>query len=129
MSKSDITTRADIDLLVRSFYSKVRAHKSLGPIFNDVIEDWEEHMVKLVDFWQTNLLFEPRYKGNPIQAHIEVDRHFDGTIQQAHFGLWIQLWFETLDELFEGTIQHLAKERARNMSHMMFIRIFQAREK
>lgn len=128
MSKSDIFTREDINFLVGSFYKKVRAHETLGPIFNGVIKDWDDHLVKLADFWQTNLLFEPRYKGNPMQAHIDVDRHFDGTIQQAHFGQWIQLWFETLDELFEGPKQHLAKERARNMSHMMFIRIFQARE-
>lgn len=128
MVKADISTREDISLLVRAFYGKVRMHESLGPIFNSVINDWEHHMEKLVDFWQTNLLFEPRYKGNPVQAHIDVDKHFDGTIQQAHFGQWIQLWFETLDELFEGPKQHLAKERARNMSHMMFIRIFQSRE-
>lgn len=128
MSKSDISTREDIDLLVRTFYSKVRAHETLGPIFNEVIEEWEEHLVKLVDFWQTNLLFVPAYKGNPVKAHLDVDKHFDGTIQQAHFGQWIQLWFETLDELFVGPKQLLAKERARNMSHMMFIRIFQARE-
>ncbi len=128
MTKSDIATREDIDLLVRTFYKKIRAHDSLGPIFNSVITDWEEHLVKLVDFWQTNLLFEPHYKGNPVKAHLDVDRHFGGTIEQTHFGQWIQLWFEILDELFEGPKQHLAKERARNMSHMMFIRIFQARK-
>ncbi|MEQ9300946.1 MAG: group III truncated hemoglobin [Cyclobacteriaceae bacterium] len=81
MTKTDFSTREDIDLLVRTFYGKVRAQDSLGPIFTTVITDWEEHMIKLVDFWQTNLLFEPRYKGNPMQAHIDVDRHFDGTIQ------------------------------------------------
>lgn len=126
--KKDISDRNDIELLVRTFYSQIRVHEVLGPIFNNAISDWEHHIFRISDFWQTNLLFVPGYKGNPVQKHIDLDKKTDHIISQAHFGHWIQLWFETLDALFEGEKQRLAKERARNMSHMMFMRIFMARD-
>ena len=129
MKRKDIATRADIALQVESFYAKVRKHELLGPIFNDVIKDWPSHLVKLTDFWETNLLFVRKYKGNPLKAHVQVETEHDHTIEQLHFGHWLQLWFETLDENFEGKNCELAKERARHMAHIMFLRIFNERER
>ena len=129
MKRNDIATRADIALQVESFYAKVRKHELLGPIFNDVIKDWPSHLVKLTDFWETNLLFVRKYKGNPLKAHVQVETEHDHTIEQLHFGHWLQLWFETLDENFEGKNCELAKERARHMAHIMFLRIFNERER
>lgn len=128
MNKTDIQNRADLSHLISTFYGKVRQHPDLGPFFNETISDWEAHTVTLTDFWETNLFFVQRYKGNPVKAHLDVDSKFDQSIEQAHFGNWLELWFSTVDELFEGEKAHLAKERARNMSHMMFIRIWQARQ-
>lgn len=127
MDKHDIQSRQDVETLVRSFYAKVRRHTELGPFFNETISDWNEHIQKLTGFWVTNLFFIKAYKGNPLRAHIAVDDSFDNTIEQSHFGNWLELWFSTVDELYNGKNAHLAKERARNMAHIMFIRIFQAR--
>lgn len=127
MVKHDIENRQDIEKLVSTFYRKVRKHEVIGPIFNEFISDWDEHIDKLTDFWQTNLFFVKAYKGNPIRVHAKVDSNYTRPIEQSDFGHWLQLWFETLDELFEGKNKFLAKERARNMSHMMFIKIFQSR--
>ena len=129
MIKKDISNRADIELLVNTFYEKVRKHPVIAPFFNEVIEDWDEHLSKLADFWQANLFMERSFKGNPMKAHIAVDERFGNNIEQSHFGHWLELWFLTLDELFEGSNQVLAKERARNMAHILFLRIFQARQK
>jgi len=128
MQQHDIISRGDIELLVTTFYKKVRKHPTLAPIFNEIISDWDEHISKLSDFWQTNLFFVKAYKGNPLHAHISTDQQVNHTIEQVHFGNWLQLWFETLDELFTGKNTELAKNRARNMAHIMFIRIFQARK-
>ena len=128
MNKPDIQSRADIEILIRNFYQKVRRHTIIGTLFNEVIDDWEEHILKLTDFWQTNLFFVKAYKGNPLKAHIRVDQQFGNSIEQAHFGHWLQLWFETLDQLYEGKNATLAKERARSMAHIMYLRIFQARK-
>lgn len=128
MEKHDIQSRQDVETLVRTFYGKVRQHPDIGPLFNEMITDWTEHIDKLSDFWETNLFFVKRYKGNPLRAHIGVDEHFDQTIEQAHFGNWLELWFSTVDDFYEGKNAQLVKERARSMAHIMFIRIFQARK-
>ena len=126
-TKKLLNNRAEINLLVKAFYAKVRKDELLGPVFNSQVKDWPEHLERLTDFWETNLFFVRAYKGNPLQAHIAVDKHFNHSIHQAHFGHWLQLWFETLDELFQGRNTELAKERARKMAHVLFMRIFEAR--
>lgn len=126
--KKDIESREDIATLVETFYTKVRQHKEIGPFFNKTITDWPAHLDKLTNFWETNLFFIKAYKGNPLKAHVDVDEAFDYSIEQSHFGNWLELWFTTIDSLFEGNNATLAKERARNMSHIMYIRIFQSRQ-
>ncbi len=128
-AKKDIKDRQDIATLIRTFYSSVRQHPEIGPFFNETIHDWSGHIEKLTDFWETNLFFKKAYKGNPLKAHIDVDANFDHSIEQVHFGHWLELWFSTVDRLFEGRLADLSKERARNMANIMFIRIFQARQK
>lgn len=128
MEKKDITTREDVYLLVSSFYDKVKKDKVLGPFF-EVIEDWDEHLEKLTDFWQSNLFLKTRYYGNPLEAHIKADNANDNAISELHFGLWLNLWFETIDSLFEGDIAQNAKQRARKMATFMNMSIFQARQK
>ena len=129
MTKREITNRADVELMVNTFYAKVREHDQLGTIFNKVIEDWEEHLSKLADFWETNLFFTRKYKGNPLRAHLQVDEVFSHSITQAHFGNWLELWFSTIDELFEGKKAGIAKERARNMGHHIFMKMYEARSR
>jgi len=123
----DISTRDDIFLLVTTFYGKVRKEPILGPIFNSIIKNWTEHMELLTDFWETNLFFQKKYHGNPLVKHAALDKFMGGTISQIHFGLWLNLWYETLDELFIGEVTQLAKNRARNMSTYMYIEIFKSR--
>jgi len=82
----------------------------------------------LTDFWETNLFFKRKYFGNPMHAHIEVDKKVGGTINELHFGTWINLWHETIDELFEGETANVAKNRARNMGTFIHLNIFNARK-
>lgn len=126
-----IENRADISLLVNTFYAKIRKDELLGPIFNSHIpnEKWPAHLEKLTDFWETNLFGVPKFKGNPSQKHVNVDKNLNHSITQVHFGQWINLWFETINELFEGPLAHRAKEAARNMGSMQFMVIFKHRPK
>ena len=125
----DISNKEDIFLLVTTFYGKVRLDSLLGPIFNMVIKDWEHHFDRLTDFWQSNLFFEKTYHGDPLQKHAEVDKRVGGTINEFHFGHWLNLWYQTIDELFEGETAQIAKNRARNMGTFMHIKIYEARNK
>jgi hemoglobin len=125
----DISNREDVFLLVSTFYTNVRKDSLLGPIFNAIIKDWDHHLEHLTDFWQSNLFFEKTYKGNPLQKHVEVDKFHGGKINEMHFGIWLNLWFETIDKLFIGETAQIAKNRARNMGTFIHLKIFEARNK
>lgn len=125
--KKDISSREDVTILVHTFYKDVREEELLGPIFNSMIKDWDEHLELLVDFWETNLFFKKKYTGNPLEKHVEVDKFHGNSINELHFGTWLNLWFKTIDTLFEGNTAQLAKNRARNMSTFMNLEIFKSR--
>jgi hemoglobin len=127
--KKTIQNRADVSLLVHAFYAKIRADKEIGFFFNETIQDWEEHLEKLTDFWETNLFAVKKYNGDPIAAHNEVDKRFDHKISPNEFGIWLNLWFETLDELFEGENVAILKRRARKMGTFLYMNIFENRRK
>ncbi|RKE94915.1 group III truncated hemoglobin [Ichthyenterobacterium magnum] len=133
MNKKDIETRDDVFLLVSNFYKKVRADETLGPFFNETIKDWDAHLQRLTSFWETSLFMtkklEHKYYGNPLQAHVEVDQTYNNNITEIHFGIWLNLWYQTLEELFEGEVTENAKRRARKMGTFMYLKIFEARQK
>lgn len=131
VEKKEIENREDVYLLVSTFYSRIKKDDFIGPIFLETIPEdtWESHLQKLTNFWETNLFFVRKFKGNPMKAHKDVDRNFNHVISQEHFGRWLQLWFETVDEFFEGIKAHEAKERARNIASMLFFKMFEAKPK
>ncbi|PTX41645.1 hemoglobin [Christiangramia gaetbulicola] len=124
----DLENRNDINHLVVSFYSKVRKNEEIGYFFNNSIQDWDTHLEKLTDFWESNLFFTGSFKGNPAMAHVKVDQEHDHTISEYHFGIWMNLWFQTIDELFEGEMAQRLKNNARKMSTHLFLRIYQSRQ-
>lgn len=126
---NQITSRADISQLVRSFYTKVRKDTLLGPIFNSHIPDelWPEHLDKLTDFWETNLFGNAKFRGSPSKKHINIDKTLKYTLTPAHFGKWLQLWFQSINELYEGELAMKAKDTARRMATGQYITIWQNR--
>lgn len=111
--KKDITTFDDIQLLVDTFYSKVREDSFIGPIFDERIGDrWPEHLEKMYKFWQTVLLDDHTYFGAPFPPHATMP------IDQSHFEVWLRLFRETLDTLFSGEIADEAKWRSEKMATM-----------
>ena len=99
--KPDILGRPDIVRLVNAFYTKVRADDPLGHVFDGVAKvNWETHLPKLYDFWDTFLFRAGTFRGNPIAAHAKL-------IDQADFGWpmferWLAMFRETVEELFSG---------------------------
>ncbi|MGJ8732369.1 MAG: group III truncated hemoglobin [Cellulophaga sp.] len=130
MKKLELTTKESVYVLVSAFYDKIRKDETLGPIFNGIITDWDHHLQHLTNFWSNQLFIERgTYKGNPIAVHNKVDNFTGNTINEMHFGIWLNHWFATLDELFEGDNVNIAKNRARNMGSNIHIHIFNARPK
>ncbi|OYX79389.1 MAG: globin, partial [Flavobacteriales bacterium 32-34-25] len=121
--------RADISILVHQFYDKIRADTEIGFYFNTMITDWDAHLEKLTDFWEMNLFGGKIYKGNPLEAHNKVDEHFNGKISANEFGIWLNLWFATLEESFEGENVEILKRRARKMGTFLMVSIYENRAK
>jgi len=126
--KHDIRNRVDVYVLVDTFYKKIRKDAVLGPIFNDHVEDWSEHLIHLTDFWESSLFFVNKYKDDPLKKHIKVDAAVDHYLTEKHFGIWLNYWIQTLDELFEGDKVRIAKNRARKMGTFIYVKLFEARK-
>jgi hemoglobin len=118
----DIINREDINLLVTTFYSEVRKNELLGPIFNYHIAtaQWPAHLEKLTDFWETALLGNVCFKGNPSEAHLNVDAQMKYSIDKIHFDTWLQLWATTIDSLYVGSVSERAKEGSKRMAAGQF---------
>lgn len=108
IAKTDISTRADIEKLVNTFYEKVQADTLLAPVFSHV--DWPKHLPLMYNFWSLTLLGEPGYKNNMVQ------KHFSLPIRPEHFNRWLVLFNSTVNNLFAGEKAEEAKSRAYSMA-------------
>lgn len=113
----DIQNRNDIELLVNTFYDKVKTDSLIGPIFNGVIKDWQPHLYKMYGFWETVLLDVHSYSGSPFPPHAKMP------LEQIHFERWLLLFFQTIDTLFVGEKAEEAKWRAEKMAEMFHYKI------
>lgn len=120
--KKDIETRKDVEQLVDRFYTKVRQDETIGFIFNDIARvNWEKHLPVMYDFWENTLFYTGSYDGNPMKIHQDLHRRIPFT--EYHFNQWLKLFTDTLDELFEGVITEMARQRALSISTIMKIKI------
>ena len=116
--QKNISNIEDIQLMVNSFYEKVRRNDLLGDIFNSIIQDnWDTHLEKMYRFWQTVLLSEHTYYGSPFAPHAKMP------IEQKHFERWKALFVDTVDEHFIGKKADEAKWRAEKMAEMFLMKI------
>lgn len=120
-SESPNLDREFVEKLVDTFYARIREHKSLAPIFNQHIANWDEHLPKMKDFWASVALGQPGYSGRPMPAHIRLRDE----VNAEHFTQWLALFEETLNELTssEQLIQHFmirARRIAQSLQNAMF---------
>lgn len=115
---ADITSRADIEFLVNTFYDKIRADDLIGTIFNTIIQDrWPVHLSKMYSFWETVLQGNHTYAGAPFMPHARLP------LEQQHFDRWLSLFDSTLNEHFSGPVADDAKARASKMAVMFLSKI------
>ncbi|MGY6649818.1 group III truncated hemoglobin [Wenyingzhuangia sp. IMCC45574] len=119
--KKTITTKEDVVYFVDEFYKRIRAHEVLGPVFNDEIGNlWFLHLDTLSRFWETLLLGNRTYFGDPFEKHLKIP------IKNEHFDLWIPLFLKTVDDLFEGNKAEEAKLRGQNLARSFRKRLAKA---
>lgn len=123
--KKDIVDRQDIKTLIDAFYDKVRQDEVIGYIFNDVAKvDWPHHLPIMYDFWEMVLFGKGPYKGDPMTKHIQLNQKTK--LDSTHFATWTKLFFDTLDENFEGAKADEAKRRAGNIASLMEYKVQQS---
>ena len=123
----DIQTRADIELLMNTFYNKVKHDDTIGYIFNDIAKiNWEHHIPIICDFWETILLGATSYRNNAMAVHYALNRK--EKFQPKHFERWLHLFNETVDELYSGKIATIAKTRAKSIASLMLFKMEQENE-
>lgn len=105
---TDISTRSDIDVLVRRFYDKLTTDPVIKHIFAPL--DLEEHIPRVVHFWSFVLLDEEGYKTNVFEKHMHLP------MKQEHFDIWLNHFITTVDQLFKGEIAETAKSRATSLT-------------
>jgi hemoglobin len=110
-TKIEIKGEAEIRLMVNFFYEKVNGDELLSPVFNDFAGvNWEKHLPIMYNFWSTVLLGDASYKGNPFLKHIPLP------VGEDHFVRWVELFRQTVDENFTGTLAEEAKLRATSIA-------------
>lgn len=111
MSKHDIDNIDDIKLFVDDFYGRVRQDELLSPIFFEHIPgDWQPHLNRMYQFWNTVLFGVKDYVGNPFAKHAHMP------LAEAHFQRWLQLFCATVDSHFDGPVAADAKRRGQLMA-------------
>ena len=113
----DITEPAIAELVDR-FYAKARRDPMIGPLFNNAVSDWDEHLQRLNDFWSSVMLTSGRYKGNPMAAHLKLP------IEPPFFERWLALLRETADELFAPDQALQFKAKAERIAESLKLALF-----
>ena len=120
--RSDILNKEDIELVVKTFYEKIKADNEIGFFFSKVVAmNWEQHMPKMCAFWENILFFTGEYEGNPLIAHRKINQQY--TTTTAHFNKWILLFDETINELFSGANAEKMKAHAKSIAAVMLQKI------
>lgn len=109
---------AAIAALVARFYEKVRADAVIGPLFNEAVADWPEHLKILNRFWSSVMLGTGVYKGNPMQVHARQP------IRPEFFPHWLGLWRETASELFEPDAAAQFADKAGRIAESLQLGLF-----
>jgi hemoglobin len=105
----DITGRDDIVVLVNRFYACVRDDDRLGFVFDDVARiDWDRHLPKLYDFWDTVLFRANTFRGNLVGAHAHLIP--EAGMDRELFDQWLALFRKTVAENFFGpNAEHIVR--------------------
>lgn len=121
-ARPDLTGRADIELLVNTFYDRVRDDDLLGFIFDDVAQtDWATHLPKMYAFWETMIFRSASYVGNPLAAHARLVPLT--AMGRPQFDRWLALFTATVDGLFAGDKAEHIKSAASDMANVIHAKI------
>ncbi len=125
--KTDFEGREGIEKIVDLFYGRIRQDDLLGFIFDDVAKvNWTSHLPKMYNFWDTILFRTGVYRGNPVNAHAQLAPLT--RMGQEQFNRWLELFCQTVDELYAGENAERIKKSARDMAALLHAKVNHVRD-
>lgn len=119
-------TQENIRTLVMKFYAKIINDDIVGAFFIAKLgedmsnEHWVAHLETITNFWCSLAFGKPKYNGNLFLPHTQL-----GQLKRETFEQWLELFVETLDEVYVESIAEKFKERstliARNFMNNLMI--------
>jgi len=118
----DVATRGDLEKVVSNFYDQVLSDPVLSPIFTEIARiDINDHLPRIVSFWQRIVLKNGKYSGQPFEAHRALHSIYPLTVE--HFQRWVRLFHATVDCFYRGPtadrLKHVAQGIAGSMSNAL----------
>ena len=113
---TELCTEQEVIDLVHAFYARVRRDEVLGPIFNTHIDDWDQHLAKLVDFWSAILRRTARFSGAPMPRHAALPG-----LNAELFERWLGLFDATLAEQPNRAMAEYAAQAARRIAQSLWM--------
>ena len=113
---AELCSEQEVTDLVHAFYARVRRDEVLGPIFNTHIDDWDQHLAKLVDFWSAILRRTARFSGTPMPRHAALPG-----LNAELFERWLGLFDTTLAEQPNRAMAEYAAQAARRIAQSLWM--------
>lgn len=120
MEQNHQIDEAALERLIPAFYGRVRADADIGPLFTAAVNNWPEHLEKLVAFWSSVMLTSGRYKGSPVAAHL---KHREA-ITPAMFDRWLAIWADTTNELLAPAAAAALQAKAARIAESLQLALF-----
>ncbi len=118
---TDIQNKADVELLVNTFYRYVHEDPLMAPVFQMPAEQFERHLQRTYNFWDNWLFQTGSYQGGLMWAHIEKNMSYP--LSTEMFEHWLAHWFRATDELFAGERADFVKSKALELGQIMNARL------
>ena len=120
---TELCTEQEVIDLVHAFYARVRRDDVLGPIFNTHIDDWDQHLAKLVDFWSAILRRTARFSGAPMPKHAALPG-----LSMELFERWLGLFDATLADQPNRAMAEQASQATRRIAQSLWAGYQMSRE-
>jgi hemoglobin len=105
--------------LVELFYERVRSDPLIGPVFENAIDDWPEHLDTLAAFWSSVMLTSGRYKGRPLPAHLKHSHEIDS----RSFARWLAIWNDATNHVFAPASAAALQQKAARIAQSLSLGI------
>ncbi len=123
MTGLETIDETQIARLVSAFYARVRDDALIGPVFENAVLRWDDHLAILANFWSSVMLTSGHYKGNPMAAHMK----HRAKITPAMFDRWLVLWAQVTAEMLPppiaAALQAKAARIADSLRQALYFRI------